>query len=109
MDRSVRLLLLWEHPRLSSADEARSWAEREISPLGANERIERLELIPLRAAGDHVSHFDWLLELRVRSRYEAAELLREAPLADLLGELRSLGLGPIVLVADEADATHGER
>jgi hypothetical protein len=109
MDRSVRLLLLWEHPRLSLADEVRAWAEREIAPLGANERVERLDLIPLRAAGDHVAQFDWLLELRVRTRAEAAELLREAPLRDLLGELRSLGLRPIVLVADEADAVHVGR
>jgi hypothetical protein len=46
MSEPVRILVLWEHPPLLSAEEARAWAERNVAPLRESESVERLELVP---------------------------------------------------------------
>ena len=100
--RSSRLLVMWEHPRALSLEEARVWAGRQAGPLRASGRVEHLELIRLSAPTEgHDAQFAWLLELRLRSPAAAAELVREGALRDFLLDLRSLRLAPTVLVADE--------
>lgn len=104
IDGSVRLLVLWEHPRFCSIDDVRAWAERALAALREQDAVARIELVPLRPPStDHMSGFDWLLEVYVCSGDTAAELVKSAPLRDFLGDLRSLRLGPVVLLVDDAD------
>ena len=49
-----------------------------------------------------------MVELEVASATEAAALVGEPPLRDVLAELRSLKLRPVTLVAEEVYAVTGE-
>jgi hypothetical protein len=106
-DRSSRLLVMWEHPRPLSLEEARAWASSQAGPLRGSGLVEHVKLLRLSPpSGSHAAQFGWLLELRPRAHTAAAELAQEEVLRDFLLDLRSLRLAPTILVADQ---TYGPR
>ena len=86
-----RLLILWTSPTHLSEDEAGAWVREQLGGvLGEQAVLSRLE----RAGGRWCAPFDWLLEVAVPDGAAAA-----ADYAELLGDLRLLGMRPAAMVA----------
>jgi hypothetical protein len=96
-----RLLLLFHDPYHLGADEARAWIEEEITGILRPDGLRRAKLTRLGIPSSGVGGFDWLLEL------QAAPGADESPrgdLAEIVADLRLLGMAPQVAIADDDNA-----
>ena len=96
-----RVLVLGQRPRVLGEHEAAAWTRQQADALLQSPSIRRAEPKAIDAAGNSFGPaYDWLLELEV----ESTEALEAAPIAELLLDLRLLGLRPAVLVLREPEA-----
>jgi hypothetical protein len=105
----TRLVVLWERSRHLSREESQLWAWQQFAPLRASKRVRRVELTHVGPLTNRFgAWFDWMVELEVGSVADATALVDERPLAEVLLELRSLKLRPVVLVAEGVYGVAGE-
>jgi hypothetical protein len=105
-----RLLIFTRRAYHVSPQEMEAWLRAELEkPLG--DGIERLRLVPLSSASAvRTREWDWLLELEVANAGTAERLVRKGPCADLIGDLRLLGMSPsIALAGDGSEIRRSER
>jgi hypothetical protein len=100
-----RLLVMWSRPHHLTPEEAERWARAEVRVLLADSGIRSASLTRLASASvRHGGDRDWLLELDVA----APDCLERGPGAEWLGDLRLLGMKPVVmLVAGSVDLEAG--
>jgi hypothetical protein len=95
-------LLLFRDPYHLQEEDARSWLEDEVAAVLRRDGISHAKLTRLVPPSSHAyGGFDWLLELHAPSGTESA--WRE-DLAVMVGDLRLLGMAPLVAVADDHNA-----
>jgi hypothetical protein len=87
-------MVLWQRPNVLSEDEALTWARREMERLVDGDGIDSACLHRI-GPGSHQEppSFDWLLELELRS----ADVGDQRRLAELVRDLRMLGMRPVVV------------
>jgi hypothetical protein len=97
-----RLMVMWTEPMHLSRREAESWVRSESQRLLEHDGVERLELGRLVTPSDaHGQPWDWLLDVHLLPGSSAAACVDSAPFADWLGDLRLLGMRPVVVVVGE--------
>ena len=96
-----RLLVLFHDPYHLRVAEAQAWLEQEVAGVVRRDQVDRATLTRLGAFAQSRGGFDWLLELDVAS---AAGTSPRGALAELVADLRLLGMRPLVAVADDRDA-----
>jgi hypothetical protein len=106
MGGMARVLIFWTHPRHLTVAQAGAWAQGELGRLTGLAPVERAELTRLRSASERFgSPYDWMLELHLASGADTSELVDSPACGDWLGDLRLLGMHPIVIgVADDGKA-----
>jgi hypothetical protein len=103
------LVVLWEGSRPLSREESELWAWQQFASLRQSERVRRVELTHVGPPTDRFhAWFEWMVELEVDSATAAAALTGEQPLREVLAELRSLQLRPVVLIAESVYRVGGE-
>lgn len=104
----TRVVVLWGRSRHLSREESAQWAWQQFAPYRASERVRRVDLTcvgpPTNRFG---AWFEWMVELEVDSVADANALVDER-LGEVLAELRSLKLRPVVLVAEGVYGVAGE-
>ena len=81
----------------------------QSQPLAASDRIRRIELVHLEAPTPRgAAWFEWMVDLELNSASDAAAVASGPPLSDLLSELRSLRLRPVVLLAERVYRVGGQ-
>ena len=96
----ARVLMMWNDPMHISGDEAASWLGGQSSRLLVLEAISQIELTqPERASERHSRAYDWLLEVHLKAGSDPARFIDDPLLSDWLGDLRLLGMRPVVLLA----------
>jgi hypothetical protein len=99
--RVARLLIFWTQPPHLSAAEANAWVHGELRNVTGVAGVERAELTRLRSAsGRFGAPHDWMLELHLATGAAPADCVAAEPCAEWLGDLRLLGMAPVVVVAD---------
>jgi hypothetical protein len=98
----LRLILLVHHPYHLGAQEAERWLREQASALLAADGVRRAGLSPVGSAsvgaGDPSG---WLIELDCDGPEGADRTVRSGAWTDLLGDLRLLGMRPMVAVVGE--------
>jgi hypothetical protein len=93
-----RVFVLWERPSEASREAVLGRVEGTLWTLRQAEVVEGAALVRLASAGrSHPVWYEWLLELHVDDEAAAALAEEEPALRDVIAELGSLGLKPIVL------------
>jgi hypothetical protein len=96
--RVPRLLVLWSRPSHLTDEEADGWARSEVRALLAGDAVTKAELTRLESASPrHRGDWGWLLALELA--VPAAEFVEHGRCAELLGDLRLLGMRPAVMLA----------
>jgi DNA-binding transcriptional LysR family regulator len=96
-------MIFVEHPRHVSSEEAESWLEGELEPLGGN-GVARVRLRRLRSASLNFGEtWAWMVELECRDVEAAREALREGAGLAFLADLRMLGMRPSVALVEDDD------
>jgi hypothetical protein len=90
-----RLLVLWSRPQHLTGEEAERWARAEARALLAHDGVGTAVLARLEK-----SDWNWMLELEVTA--PAHRWLDRGPCAEWLGDLRLLGMRPVVMVVADA-------
>jgi hypothetical protein len=97
----ARLLIFWTQPQHLSAAEADAWVRGELRKVTGLAGVERAELTRLRSRSERfAAPHDWMLELHLAPGAAAADYVEAQPCAEWLGDLRLLGMRPVVVVAD---------
>jgi hypothetical protein len=100
-NNATRLVVLWERSRHASPEEFELWAWQRFAPLRQSELVGRVELAHLRPPIDRFhAWLEWMVEFDVGCAADASALVEEGPLREVLAELRSLKLRPVVLTAE---------
>jgi hypothetical protein len=98
----ARLLLLARRPDNLSREEAEVWLRREVRRLDGSAGIERVSITRLGPASLRWGRSaDWLIELEVPAWSWESRALCEDACAALVGDMRLLGMKPVLAVADE--------
>jgi hypothetical protein len=93
-----RLLVLFHDPYHLRVAEAQAWLEREVASVVRRDQVDRATLTRLGTFPQSRGGFDWLLELGVAP---APETSPRGAVAELVADLRLLGMRPLVAVADD--------
>ena len=99
-----RLVILWTRPYHLSREQADAWVSSEVAGLAATPGVDGARVVKVqRAALEHPSQWDWMLELDVGDAATVTGLLRRGDVADWLRDLRLLGMRPtVMLIANDA-------
>ena len=93
----ARVMVLWQRPPALSAEEVAAWAQGEARRLLDGGEVRSACVRRLRRLADaDASRYDWMLELDV----PAPDVLRTGRVRELLGDLRMLGMRPLLVVPD---------
>ena len=93
----ARLIVLWTQPHHLTAEQAEGWAREQVEGLLALDAVRRADLTPLQSASPrHPAEWDWLLELEIDG--PARDCVERGPCGEWLGDMRLLGMRPIVLL-----------
>jgi len=99
----ARILIFWTHPHHLSAEDADAWARGELRKVTGLAAVERAELTQLRTASERFGRpHDWMLELHLAPGVEPSECVDAQPCAEWLGDLRLLGMRPVVVAVDSS-------
>jgi hypothetical protein len=99
-----RLLALFRDPYHLDRADARAWLTRELESVLRSDELQSARLTRLRGASAAATNtYDWLLELRIGPGPSAATAESGSAFADLIGDLRLLGMAPTVVLADDGD------
>ena len=100
----ARLIVLVRPSRRVELDEAEAWLRRELAPVVGAARAGSVALSRLASASVPWSQdWGWLIEIEFESAELAGRAVRESAWAMLLGDLRLLGMHPMVAVVDSAE------
>jgi hypothetical protein len=104
-----RLLIFTRHAHHVSPQETEQWLRAELdTPLG--DGIESVRLVPLSSASAaRPRDWDWMVEVEVADARTAERLVRNGPCADLIGDLRLLGMSPSVALAGDGREIRASR
>ena len=102
IDAMTTLLLFGERPERLRPEEGEAWLRGELAGLARLPPVRAARFISLEAASDSWNRpCDWLAELELDESPDAARLVFENPAcADLLADLRQLGMRPHAAVVD---------
>ncbi len=101
----VRLLVLCRDPYHLSLEEAQEWLRGELEAVVRRDGLDGATLTRLRdPSSAWARDFDWLVEFRLNESLYAAALGRGGACAELLADLRLLGMAPAVALADSGEA-----
>jgi hypothetical protein len=104
----ARVLIFWTHPQHLSVAEADEWARGELRLVADLAAVERAELTAVRTASERLSRrHDWLLELHLAPGAQPADCVDAQACADWLGDLRLLGMRPVVVAVDTGRPLEG--
>ena len=104
----ARVLIFWTHPHHLSTEEADAWTRDELRKVAALAAVERAELTQLRTASERVGRaHDWMLELHLAPGVEPSECVDAQPCAEWIGDLRLLGMRPVVVAVDSSRPLQG--
>ena len=98
----TRLLVLVNSPYHVRAEEAEAWLRGAAAALATAEGVRRVVLSPLGSPlvrGD--DRWGWLLELDCDGSEGASSVVRAAAWTSHLGDLRVLGIRPLVAVVGD--------
>lgn len=105
----VRVLVLGMRPYHLTVEEADAWMRTEAERLGGVASIERVELVDLASAPEHVAApWHWMLELHLADEADSAACLQQGACSELLMDLRLLGMRPAVVVTGRAETLYGD-
>lgn len=97
----ARLLLFVRRPYHLSEDEADRWMLEETAALGGAEGVDRILVSRLQNPALHGGNeWDWLIEMHCRDGEEASRAARDDAVRELVADLRLLGMGPRLVMAD---------
>jgi hypothetical protein len=110
-DRGVdRLLIAWTRPYHLTAAEADAWAQEAAARVAAAAGVRRAELMSLGTASvRHPCDGAWLLELQLGPDDDAHRIANGAPCAEMLLDLRLLGVQPRVALAERGVVLQANR
>jgi hypothetical protein len=103
------VLLLWQQPRSMSGEEADIWTTDEARRLLSAPSIEWVHVVALEGVGSSPASYAWMLELHPRASAVPEDVVREQAFAELVGDLRMLGLRPLVVRPTVVRALVGPR
>jgi hypothetical protein len=105
-----RLTVLWIDPMHLSSEEAEAWIRKESARLLELDEVERLELVRVERASDtHAQPWDWLLEVHLLPGAGGAACVDRPLFAEWFGDLRLLGMRPVVLFVGERTVMGSDR
>jgi hypothetical protein len=105
MARVARLLVICRHPYHLRDQEAEDWLSAEIEAVLRRDRFEGATLTKLaNPSPSQTEPSGWLVEIRLETTPGAAPIKLSGALGDLLGDLRLLGMAPMVLTPDDQSA-----
>ena len=105
-----RLTVMWIDPMHLSPDEAEAWIRRESERLLELDEVERLELVRVERASDaHAHPWDWLLDVHLLPGVAGAACVDRPLFAEWLGDLRLLGMRPVVLFVGDGTVMGSDR
>jgi hypothetical protein len=97
----VRILVLWNPGRGVTVKDDEAWARAHVQPIGTCHGVAAMALHPVKsAAARHPQTYGWCLELRLAPGHEPRDVVRAAPFAEFIGDMRLLGMRPSVLAID---------
>ncbi len=83
-----------------SPSDAEKWLRAEVSGLMADRAVAQIQVTTLASASATWSHaWDYLIAIELRQGASASVAISAGACVDLLGDLRSLGMKPNVVVA----------
>jgi hypothetical protein len=101
-----RLIVMWIDPLHLSAAEAEAWVCEETRRLLELNDVEALELARLAPASErHALPWNWLLDVRLAS---GSVCVDEPLFVEWLGDLRLLGMRPVVVRVGDTPALERE-
>jgi hypothetical protein len=96
-----RLLIFTRHASHVSPQETERWLGAELET-SLGDGIDSVRLVPLSSASAvRARDWDWMVELAVADARTAERLVRGGPRADLIRDLRLLGMFPSVALAED--------
>jgi hypothetical protein len=105
-----RLLLIFGHPYHLRREEAQAWLTQELEAVLRRDELQAARLTRLRNPSSQSSgSCDWLVEFRLETAASSRALVRGAAFGELVGDLRLLGMAPMVVLADDSDAVELRR
>ncbi len=94
--------MLWNAGRGIAPGEDESWARSQTDMLRSCRGVAAMALHPvLSAAVLHPQPCSWCLELRLAPGHEPSEVVRAAPFAEFIGDMRLMGMRPRVLAIEQ--------
>jgi hypothetical protein len=97
----VRILVLWNPARGLTVEDDEAWVRAHVESVGACDGVVAMALHPVKSAAvRHPQPYGWCLELRLDPGHEPRNVVRAAPFAEFLGDMRLLGMRPSVLAID---------
>jgi hypothetical protein len=99
---AVRILVLWSAGRGVAPGEDAGWARSQAQRVSACHGVAAMALHPVTSAAvRHPKPCSWCLELRLAPGHEPSDVVRAAPFAEFLGDMRLMGMRPSVLAIEE--------
>jgi hypothetical protein len=100
-----RLLVLCRHPYHLHRREAQAWLSEQVETVLHRDELQVATLTQLRSPSSQSSSGgDWLVEFQLHTGASSMALSRGGALAELVADLRLLGMAPMVALADESEA-----
>jgi hypothetical protein len=97
----ARVLIFWRRPPHLSREEAQEWVLEQLGAFTDHDAVARAELTAVEPAGArYQGPGDWMLELHLRPDADHAACVEAAGCAELLADLRLLGMDPSAVIAD---------
>jgi hypothetical protein len=94
-------MIVVEHPRHVSTDEAESWLRQQLEAIGG-EGIERVELKRLGSPALRFSEArSWMIQLECRDPASACEAVKAGAGLERLADMRLLGMRPWVATVED--------
>jgi hypothetical protein len=99
------VLVLCRHPYHLRRQEAQAWLSQEVETVLRRDELQRARLTTLRSPFSQSSTSrDWLVEFQLHAGASSRAMSRGGALAELVADLRLLGMAPMVALADDAEA-----
>jgi hypothetical protein len=99
-----RLLVLCRHPYHLRRQGGQAWLRQELEAVLRRDELKRATLTRLRnPSWQSSSSCDWLVEFQLETGSISTAMPRGGALAELVADLRLLGMAPTVALADDAD------
>ncbi len=101
----ARLLVVCRHPYHLPRDDAQAWLRAELEAVVHRDGLDGATITRLgNPSAAWPRDFDWLIEFRLDAGLFAAALGRGGACAELLADLRLLGMAPATALADAREA-----